>query len=578
MALAGAPVTYRAFISYSHRDATFARRLHRQLESYRLPSKLVGSETARGIVPDRLSPIFRDREELSAGESLSDQVLAALAASEALIIICSPNAKASLWVGKEIENFRMLHPDRPVLAALIEGEPDEAFPAALTSTSDLKTPNAQAAEQTLEPIAADFRKAKDGHRLARLKLAAGLTGVPLDALVQRDAQRQFRRVMAVTIAAVIALLVMAGLLVMALQARKEADRQRQEAEGLVEYMLTDLRDKLKGVGRLDVMTAVNERAMSYYGGQQALEGLPPESLDRRARILHAMGEDDEKRGDLDKALAKFKEAHRTTAAVLAQKPDDADAIVAHAQSEYWVGFIDWRKNDKASTAAHWSQYLALAQTLQKIEGRTKRSLSEVAYARINLCQMYLRDGISLKLAERNCSLAVQNLEEALKNEKQDSQLQLELSNFYAWYADVFLKMGDLNRARIFRTKQINNIEKIIVRDNDARYLRELISSVIGLSKILQLSGNSNHSLSLINKYSDKLQYLIEIDPSNNELKLMNIRYLLSKRKSYINTSRFIESRMTDNVIRSNLNSLNLRSEYNRKFAFSVNNILEERKY
>ena len=117
----------------------------------------------------------------------------------------------------------------------------------------------------------------------------------------------------VTAGAVLAMLLMAALALVALNARNEAQRQRAEAEGLIEFMLTDLRDRLRGVGRLDVMTAVNRRALAYYGGQQALGGISPASLERRARVLHAMGEDDFTRGNLDAALVAFREAHRTTA-------------------------------------------------------------------------------------------------------------------------------------------------------------------------------------------------------------------------------------------------------------------------
>ncbi len=127
---------YRAFISYSHRDAAFGRRLHRRLESYVLPRRLAGQATARGVVPRRLTPIFRDREELPAAHDLSEEVRAALAASEALIVVCSPAAAASPWVAREIETFRALHPDRPILAALAEGEPADAFPTALSRAPD----------------------------------------------------------------------------------------------------------------------------------------------------------------------------------------------------------------------------------------------------------------------------------------------------------------------------------------------------------------------------------------------------------------------------------------------------------
>src|SRR5580704_13217440 len=83
---------YRAFLSYSHRDTAWAKWLHRALEGHRIDKDLVGRETAYGPVPKTLRPIFRDREDFSAGHSLNAQTTAALEASEFLIAICSPNA------------------------------------------------------------------------------------------------------------------------------------------------------------------------------------------------------------------------------------------------------------------------------------------------------------------------------------------------------------------------------------------------------------------------------------------------------------------------------------------------------
>ncbi|MEI9851855.1 MAG: TIR domain-containing protein [Sphingomonas sp.] len=130
---------------------------------------------------------------------------AALAASDSLIVLCSPHAAASPWVAREIEAFRELNPGRPVLAAIVDGEPADCFPSALSSAG-------------AEPLAADLRRSGDGQRLGFLKLVAGLTGVGLDALVQRDAARQIRRVTAVTLVAIAATLVMAVLTVVALSA------------------------------------------------------------------------------------------------------------------------------------------------------------------------------------------------------------------------------------------------------------------------------------------------------------------------------------------------------------------------
>jgi hypothetical protein len=75
---------------------------HRALEGYAVPRKLVGTVTALGAVPRRLSPIFRDRDELPASGNLGDELTGALAASRCLVVICSPAAAKSRWVAEEI--------------------------------------------------------------------------------------------------------------------------------------------------------------------------------------------------------------------------------------------------------------------------------------------------------------------------------------------------------------------------------------------------------------------------------------------------------------------------------------------
>jgi tetratricopeptide (TPR) repeat protein len=503
-------VAYRGFLSYSHKDGGAAAKLHRQLEGYRLPKTL----TVGGRAPERLTPIFRDREELSAGSDLSAQVQHALAGSDALIILCSPHAKASKWVNKEIETFRALHPDRPILAAILSGDPEAAFPHALVSSG-------------AEPIAADLRAGKDGWRLGHLKLVAGLAGVPLDALVQRDAQRQLRRVTAITVGALATVVALSVLLVVAMKARSEAQHQRRQAEGLVEYMLTDLRDRLKGVGRLDVMTDVNERAIAYYGAQDLLSDLPPESLDRRARILHAMGEDDEKRGQLDLALNKFLEAHRTTAAILAKRPQDADALFAHAQSEYWVGEAAWRKNDRATTTRYWQNYLTQAQALARVEPDSVRSNMEQGYAHGNLCDLYQRDEFDLDQAEKACQQSLRFEAKALMQEPKNRNNLRELANRRGWTAEVYLAKKSYAAALTERAKERALITQLLTRDpENVEDQQRLIWSQVGSAVAFSRSGTPKAAISLLHASRTKLDMLIEREKSDLSMLPVKIKLLI----------------------------------------------------
>jgi hypothetical protein len=112
---------YGAFISYSHIDTASAQWLHRGLEGFRIDKDLVGRKPEIGTVPRSLRPIFRDRDDFTAGHSLTEQTLEALDGSEALVAICSPSVAKSHYVTEEIRLFKSRHPDRPVIPLIVDG-------------------------------------------------------------------------------------------------------------------------------------------------------------------------------------------------------------------------------------------------------------------------------------------------------------------------------------------------------------------------------------------------------------------------------------------------------------------------
>ena len=86
---------YDAFISYRHCDPDkyVAELLHKQMEAFRLPGRMVDKCRER----TRIERVFRDRDELPLANNLEDPIKQALSDSEYLIVICSPRLKESLW-------------------------------------------------------------------------------------------------------------------------------------------------------------------------------------------------------------------------------------------------------------------------------------------------------------------------------------------------------------------------------------------------------------------------------------------------------------------------------------------------
>ena len=310
---------YFAFLSYSHKDEELAEWLHAELERFRVPAQLVGKITDNGVIPKRLTPIFRDQQELAAAKDLGEVIEQALAGSQFLIVLCSPDAAKSRWTNAEVDAFKRNHPDGCVLAAIAAGEPfashieghqsEECFPPALRQRYDrLGRPTAKRAE----PLAADLRSEHGGRRVGFLKLVAGMLGVGLDELVQRETTRRQRRLAFLAAASLAGMALTSLLAFTAIQARDEARDQRREAEGLVAFMLGDLKDKLEPIGKLDALDGVGTKVLDYYR-KQGTADLPDNALLQRAQALSLTAQVAYLRGDFGvgaETLRRSDEGHR----------------------------------------------------------------------------------------------------------------------------------------------------------------------------------------------------------------------------------------------------------------------------
>ena len=286
------------------------------------------------------------------------------------------------------------------MRAVIENEPkrlSEAVlrnPAGLSAAAKLRL--SRALRGDLDNIVVKALKKTPAERYANAALLADdlrryLDDEPVmarpDTLNYRVAKFIRRHRLGVAAAGVVVMALTAGVGV-ALWEAAEARRQRVQAEGLIEFMLGDLRKKLQPVGRLDALDAVGAKALDYYALQNAGR-LDAGSLGRRARALHLIGEIAERRGSLDYAMGVFQRAADSTAELMARDPRDGQRIFDHAQSVYWVGYAARRSGQVALAEASFRQYQVLAQQLTRLNPGNIDWRMETAYAAVNLGVLYL---------------------------------------------------------------------------------------------------------------------------------------------------------------------------------------------
>jgi hypothetical protein len=238
---------YDAFISYSgfrkpgeasQVDVKIAERLHKALESYRVPRALLKRSPDGARRSRRLKKIFLDRHEVRVSSNLNGSLTEALGQSRFLIVICSPRARQSQWINQEIAIFRSLGRGEQILPLLVEGEPAEAFPEEILRANPpngfaLET-NSARRELAVEPLAADVRASSLAKSLRllkheKLRLLAAMLGCEYDDLRQREQERFFKRAMSVGAAMLVLLLLLVTLSIRLFFAQQKASRNAQLA-------------------------------------------------------------------------------------------------------------------------------------------------------------------------------------------------------------------------------------------------------------------------------------------------------------------------------------------------------------
>jgi tetratricopeptide (TPR) repeat protein len=518
---------YFAFLSYSHKDEQLANWLHSELERFHVPATLAGRLSSNGVIPRRLTPIFRDRHELAAADDLGAEIRTALASSQFLIVLCSPAAAKSRWTNAEIDAFKRTRPDGCVFAAIIDGYPlatdkpghedEECFPPALRQKYDRR---GRATGKRAEPIAADLRASGDGRRLGFLKLVAGMLGVGLDELVQRETTRRQRRLAWLAAGSLGGMVVTSTLAITAMQARDEARDQRRQAEGLVGFMLGDLRDKLEPIGRLDALDAVGSRALAYFE-QQDKSQLTDEALAQRSRALTLMGEIAQTRGNVDDALKRYQEALASTGETLRRHPDDPQRLFDHAQNVFWIGYIDWQRGRSTAAADQFRIYKRLADRMVELAPNRKEYRLEQVYAASNL-------GIAL-LDERKFKQAVsaflscQGLAESLAaGDPQNADYKKQAMNNLAWLAEAHEHSGALDQALAERERQLRLIAELQATDpRDTVVQRDAMTARRAVGRLLASRGELAAALRESVTAVDLAEKLYVIEPENSEWLQLN---------------------------------------------------------
>ena len=405
------------------------------------------------------------------------------------------------------------------MRSIVETEPKRLSEAARRQANPVIAERARTLRGDLDTIVAKALKKKPAERYANAELLAAdlrrwLAHEPVsarpDSAWYRSAMFLRRHRLGVAAGSGVVLALGLGLGV-AIHEGREAQHQRDQAEGLIEFMLGDLRKKLEPVGRLDVMDAVGDKALGYYS-QQQLSGMDASSLGRRARALHLMGEIAEKRGKLEEADQLFRQAAASTGELLARHPDKGAVLFEHAQSAYWVGFIARRRGQMEQALQQFQLYLQLAQRLTALDPGNLDWRTERAFAQQNLGILAMDQGRAR--AALDDLLSANSTWQPMVEKR--PELYLEQANTLGWIARAHFMLGDYAAALATETQRVIALHKMPDAADNREVQALLATSQHQISRMHFFLGQAPQALDWAEKATALQERLVSLDMENLE--------------------------------------------------------------
>jgi hypothetical protein len=386
--------------------------------------------------------------------------------------------------------------------------------------------NGQPTSERIEPIAADVRAGHDSKPTAKLRLIAGMLGVGFDALIQREAHRRHRRALMIAAAALLGMAIASVLAINAVIARNEARQRQAQTEDALNYMLGDLHDKLKGVGRLDLMASVTDKALALFAANKP-GSLTDDELTQQSRALVQIGQIRLDEARYNPAMDAFRRAYQRSAELTMRHPDNGRFLFDHAQAEYWIGYVYWQER-KLTDANEWlTRYRDSTLALVKIDPHNHDWQLESTYGEHNLAVLALDSG-DLNAAQHGFEAELAKQEELARHQPGDADLASQVADTVSWLGNVAEQRGDLAGAQRLFGEQARQLAQLrALHPEDFHRLSEWASAQELLAMALATTGRNEESRHALAEVSEAYLTLTKHDPSNVpwQVNLANVRVI-----------------------------------------------------
>ena len=334
----------------------------------------------------------------------------------------------------------------------------------------------------------------------------------IGASVQRARRGERLRLLVLTV--LIGLATLAGALgLSARHAQQLAEQRRNEAEGLSGFMLGEFVDKLRPLGRLDLLDKVSARALSYLASPDD-GNASSAALTQRAKALQVIAEVATARADPGAASTALSAARAILDRQLAAAPRDKEVLKSLGANAFGQGRLQFDQKAWPAAQAHMNEYLQFSERLGELDPQDAAAWIEQSYAHNSLGSLALQQG-DAEAAARAFAASVALKTRALARTPDDKSLAADLADSFSWSARAQERRGELAGAAQLYQRELAIVQQLQkASPSDALYAYRLANAHTHLGELQLTMGQAEGARGHLREAERLLAAIVAKDPSN----------------------------------------------------------------
>lgn len=361
---------------------------------------------------------------------------------------------------------------------------------------------------------------QEGKPLQDAKLLSTNPLLSLDATEQAFVQASMRRakrrswlrrgiVVSLATLTVISVLMTAR----SIDAEQQATARRLDAENLLGFMVGDFADKLRNIGRMDLLDGVSNKALEYFtaSGNTQDKTLGFEGRFKHGQTLEAIGEVAYSRGKNDEAKSALLAAEQEFLPLLKEQPENLELLKSLGANAFWQGQMFYDQADWDNTAKFFEQYLSYSQKMYDIAPEDKDAQAELSYALNNLGSLQLQLK-NYEQAKASFEQVLRQKEALLKASPDNGVLVGDVINARSYVASALAAEGKVKDAINIWESNKREFDKPKYSNNS--YIQERLYSSLKYLGEYYFYSNNDDALNVFIRAESKVDRAVSQDPDN----------------------------------------------------------------